>query len=93
MTVIGTKQAVYNGLADKTSGGVTKDGITYTNGRYKFINKMNAAKNSGNSWFDAVKKAKNELNIGKKGQPAVMINKGADGIRLYKKALAIYKNL
>merc|ERR1712048_1195885 len=88
---IGRKHMVFNGLREKTSGGLTKDKLT-KNKAGKIVSKamsQQAKKNYSKTiggWNKAVAKARKELGI----EGFVALNHGAAGKALYAKAKAAY---
>ena len=75
----GSRAQVMHGTALKTNGGLTKKQLKVKNGRIVSTKKSNTKKNP---WMQSLDQARKELNMGKK---FVLINKGSEGIKLYKK--------
>ena len=83
MAVIGSRAQVYNGTADKTSGGlVKKDLRKSSDGRV--VSKMKSCMSQGNPWVNAVAQARKELGI----TGFEPVKKGTE---LYKRAKQLYK--
>ena len=68
--VVGTRAQVFHGTADRTSGGLTKKDLKVKGGRIMSKKQSTAGKkNPGlKKWRAAVKEAKCQLNMPKKGQ-------------------------
>lgn len=79
---------IVHGNLAKTPGGLTKKDIKKSKGKYTSVKKSQHAKKVFNPWLNALAKAKKELGISK--HDFVLINKGALGKELYKKAKDIY---
>jgi hypothetical protein len=86
MKTIGSKLQVFRGNALKTIGGLTKKHLKKNpkSGKVVSIKKFVSGKTNG--WIKAVSEARQKLKI--KG--FVILNKGVEGTRLYKKAKEIY---
>lgn len=88
----GSYRKVWNGTSTYTKGGLTKKDLTL-NARGKVVSKKMHSRAKNNSshitnWVAAVKQARKEMNI----TGFCLINRGAQGIALYKKAKALYNN-
>merc|ERR1712083_1043525 len=85
----GSYRKVWNGTKMYTKGGLMKKDLM-ENKRGKIVSKkasMRAAKSGGISkWCSAMKQARKELGV----TGFVTINRGAQGVALYKAAKAIY---
>merc|ERR1711994_384403 len=88
----GSLRQVWNGSKLYTKSGLMKkDLCVNANGKVLAKKKAAAAKKSGSNikgWCNAVKQARKELKI----TGFVALNKGAQGIAMYKKAKEIYGN-
>merc|ERR1712130_731371 len=85
----GSMRKVWNGTSVYTKGGLTKkDLMLNKNGKVvskkQFKSGQNLAKKSG--WMTAVMKARKELGI----TGFVLMNRGAQGVALYKRAKELY---
>lgn len=80
---VGSKAQVYNGTADKTSGGLTKKQLKKTSDG-RIVSKMKSCMSHGNPWIDAVSQARRELGI--TGFQTV-----SKGSALYNRAKELYK--
>merc|ERR1719158_2130982 len=89
----GSLRQVWNGSKLYTKSGLMKKDLCINPKNKKVLSKKRfaAAKKSGkgiSGWCNAVKQARKDLKI----TGFVKMNRGAQGIALYKKAKAIYKN-
>merc|ERR1711881_534056 len=87
----GSKLKVWNGSALYTKGGLMKaDLMKSSRGRIvsKKMNKKGQALKKGGGWMAALNKARKELGI----TGFCTINRGAQGVALYKKAKELYKH-
>jgi len=88
----GSRRKVWNGSALYTKGGLMKKDLMI-NPNGKLVSKKSRARASNNcthikKWVAAVKKAKKEMSI----TGFLIINRGEQGIALYKRAKEIYEN-
>merc|ERR1719266_499431 len=85
----GSMRKVWNGTAKWTKGGLTK-GDLMLNKRGKVVSKKQFKKGQAlqkkSGWMTAVMKARKELNI----TGFCLMNRGAQGVALYKKAKELY---
>merc|ERR1712167_371828 len=81
----GSRVKVMNGSAKHTVGGLTKAQLK-KNKSGKYVSKKASARGKQNKWAKACAKARKQLKI--KG--FVLINRGAVGKALYKRAKEIY---
>ena len=83
---------VMHGTIEKTPGGLTKKDIktVVINGVNHYVSKAksNVAKNNLGGWNKAVAKAKKNLGI--PNNTFILLNKGKEGIALYKEASRLY---
>jgi len=87
---IGSKRKVWNGSAKWTKGGLTKADLML-NKSGKVVSKKQYASGQAlkgkSGWMTAVVKARKELGI----TGFVLMNRGAQGVALYKRAKELYK--
>merc|ERR1712038_1506439 len=87
----GSYRKVWNGSAKWTKGGLTKADLCI-NKRGKVVSKKMLKKGKAlqgkSGWMAAVMKARKELGI----TGFCLMNRGAQGVALYKKAKELYKN-
>merc|ERR1712173_503034 len=87
----GSYRKVWNGTAVYTKGGLTKkDLMLNKNGKVVSKRKFKSgqALNGKSGWMGAVTKARKELGI----TGFVLMNRGTQGVALYKKAKELYNN-
>ena len=88
---VGSRSQVFRGTAKKTPGGLTKSQLVKSNGRIR--TKKGVKKGKTNSWAASMKKARAKLMksgvIGKKSG-FIAMNKGKEGVALYKETKNIY---
>merc|ERR1739848_619076 len=81
----GSKLRVWNGTRMFTKGGLTKKDLI-KNSRGKIVSKKASKAKGANGWMKAVTKARKELGI----TGFCLMNRGAQGVALYKRAKEIY---
>merc|ERR1712053_53674 len=86
----GSYRKVWNGTAKWTKGGLTKDDLML-NKRGKVVSKKmfkrGEALKGASGWMEAVVKARKELGI----TGFCLLNRGAQGVALYKRAKELHK--
>ena len=84
------KQQVMNGTIAHTPGGLDKKDIKVkrlsNGGGKRYVSKIKSAQAKKNPWIKAVKQARKNLGI----EGFLAINKGREGVKLYKEASKIY---
>jgi hypothetical protein len=85
MLTVGSSAQVFRGTAKHTSGGLTKKDLMIRNGR--IVSVKQSRRGMANKWIISVNKAKKNLGLQNK---FVLINRGAEGVKLYKEAKRIY---
>merc|ERR1719420_2034720 len=85
----GSRRQVWNGTRTYTKGGLVKSQlIKNKNGRIVSKKAASSKHNTTNKWMAACKQARAALNI----TGFVTMNKGAQGVALYKKTKELYTN-
>jgi len=86
---IGSRAQVFNGTADRTSGGLSKSDLKKNPKTGEIVSKAKSAAEKKNPWIQAVAKAKKALKIKKGGDfEDYKLEKGS---ALYQKAMELMK--